>query len=91
MENFPRLPEFDKKSAHAEKKGPTLFHYSHLGLQFALTILIFFALGYYAEREWNFHPWGTIAGMLLGFAIALYHLLRSAKNMEREMSDENKE
>ena len=74
------------------KQKQVLMHYSHLGIQFALTIGLFTFLGYWLERRYGFVPWGIVAGVFLGFPVALYNLLKSAQDLEKDLSDsENRE
>lgn len=50
--------------------------YSHLGVQFAVTMLAFVLLGTWADSKWAIGPWGTIAGSLVGIFSAMYLLIR---------------
>lgn len=70
--------------AKKDKKSNSLIHYSHIGLQFGLTIISLFFLGHWLEDRWDFKPWGTIAGAFLGFIVAFYHLMKSLQNMQKD-------
>lgn len=54
-----------------------------LGLEFALAVAVGTAGGYWADRHWHWTPWGTVAGVVLGFALGMYILIRQAGEMAR--------
>jgi F0F1-type ATP synthase assembly protein I len=43
-----------------------------LGLYFVLPILV----GLAVDRRWGLQPWGTVVGLLLGFGVGLFQLIR---------------
>ena len=49
--------------------------YLGIGLQLAVTLLVFIFLGYFIDRKFGFLPWGTLAGALMGFVIGFYNLM----------------
>ncbi len=51
--------------------------YSHLGLQFALTVGLLFYAGFWADGRWGTGPFLTIFGTFAGFGIGFFHLYRS--------------
>lgn len=51
--------------------------YSHLGLQFALTIGLLTAAGVWADRKWGLMPLFTLIGLFLGFGAGFYSLYRA--------------
>ena len=51
--------------------------YAALGLQFALTFMIFGALGYWLDQKLGTRPWLLLAGILLGATGAFVKLVRS--------------
>ena len=44
---------------------------STLGLEFAVAVAMGTAAGWWADRRWGITPWGTIAGVCVGFALAM--------------------
>jgi len=52
--------------------------YLHLGIQMALTVLAFGALGWWLDQRWAWSPWGVVGGLSLGSAIAMYLVIREA-------------
>ncbi len=74
----------------SEKKYQrTVMRYSHLGIQLALTMGLFTFLGHFLEKKYGFIPWGIVTGAMIGFVIGFYHLLKGAKQMEKELDDNN--
>jgi len=57
--------------------------YLGLGMQIALSMALFVALGYAVDRWLGILPWGTITGALVGMATIFYHLLRVLDEMNR--------
>ena len=64
----------------AGRRGPRpeaeYFRYAGAGLQFALTFLLFGALGWWLDGKLGTAPWLMIAGIVLGAAGAFYSLVR---------------
>ena len=63
---------------------------STLGLEFAVAIALGVAGGYFIDRKWRLFPWGTLLGVVAGFALGMYILIKEAKRMERENALEDK-
>lgn len=59
--------------------------YSHMGFEFALTFGIMVFIGYWLGGYWSIRPFGILVGALAGFGMALYQLIKSAQQMEREI------
>ncbi len=53
-----------------------------LGFEFALPAF----LGDYLDRRWGSGPVGLLAGMALGFAAGMVHLLRIARDASKKSS-----
>ena len=62
-----------------ERKPENAFAYAHVGLQFAGVFLLFFAIGYWADKRWETAPWLTLSGAALGFGAGMYYLIRTVK------------
>lgn len=52
--------------------------YSHLGLQFAMTLTLLALAGTWADARWGTGPWLTVTGCLVGIAASLYLFIREA-------------
>ena len=52
--------------------------YSHLGLQFALTLVLAVLAGAWADRKFGTDPWLTITGSLIGIGGGMWVLIREA-------------
>lgn len=61
-----------------DRAGVTWLRYTHLGIQYCLTLLLFVAAGWWADQKLGFEPLLTIAGALLGFGAATYLIVRAA-------------
>ncbi len=53
---------------------PSLSTYAGVGLQFALTIILFLFIGQWLDRRLDTAPWFTIAGVFAGAAGGFYSL-----------------
>lgn len=60
--------------------------YLGLGMQIALSMALFIALGYALDQWLDILPWGTVAGALIGMASIFYHLVRVLGEMNRTTS-----
>lgn len=54
----------------------TWLRYSHLGIQFTVTLLLGVFGGIWADGRCGTTPWLTIAGSLLGIFAAMYTVIR---------------
>ena len=57
--------------------------YASVGIEFGLSVIIGYLIGRWLEQRYGFSPWGTLGGIVLGFAAALRSLLRLAMQEER--------
>lgn len=55
-----------------------------LGLEFACAVGVSTAAGYWADKRWGCVPWLTVTGVLAGFALGMYILVKEAKRLSRE-------
>lgn len=60
--------------------------YLGLGMQIALSMALFVAIGYALDVWLGILPWGTVTGALVGMASVFYHLLRVLGEMNRSSS-----
>jgi hypothetical protein len=61
-----------------------LLRYSHLGLQFALTVGLVFFGGLKADERLQTSPLFTLLGVALGFGIGLYRLMVDVYGMGKK-------
>jgi F0F1-type ATP synthase assembly protein I len=55
-------------------------------MELVLTILLLGALGHWLDgRYWHDSGWGTGVGFLLGVAVGFRNLIRTARNMQRDI------
>lgn len=52
-----------------------------VGFEFLAALLLPGALGYWLDGKFNTRPWLMLVGGLLGFAVGLFQLVRSARKM----------
>ncbi|MBV9947307.1 MAG: AtpZ/AtpI family protein [Myxococcales bacterium] len=63
-----------------------LGRYGGIGVELVVTILLLGWLGRWLdERYWGGHGWGMAAGFVLGVAVAVRNLLRTAARMQRDI------
>lgn len=55
---------------------------STLGLEFAVAVSLGVAGGYWLDRAQGWFPWGTVIGVLAGFALGMYIVIKEAKRLE---------
>jgi F0F1-type ATP synthase assembly protein I len=70
-----------------EKRGgfdvADLGRYTGLGLQFAASLALFGAIGWWIDRRLSTRPWIFILGLFLGAALAFVSLLRAVPSTAR--------
>ena len=64
--------------------GPGPARYAGLGIQFAVTILVFVLLGQWADRKMGTGGLFTILGTFVAFGGTLYSLLRTLNKDDRD-------
>jgi len=66
----------------ARKDGPNPM--VGLGLQFVVTILVCLFLGQWVDRKLGTTPWMLLVGVLLGAALGMWMMIRSARDVSEE-------
>ena len=61
--------------------------YAGVGLQFALTFMIFGAFGYWLDEKWNTRPWFLIIGVFVGATGAFISLVRKFPTSKPKRDD----
>ncbi len=61
-----------------DRAGASWLRYTHLGLQYCLTLLLFVFGGQWADRRLDTEPWLLLTGALLGFGASTYLIVRQA-------------
>ncbi|MBL8857294.1 MAG: AtpZ/AtpI family protein [Planctomycetes bacterium] len=57
--------------------GKDFGRYAGLGLQFALTLLLLGALGWWLDGRWGTEPWLLVTGILLGSIVAFIAIVKA--------------
>jgi len=81
------LPDAERRtSADSDRgAGTSIATYAGLGLQLALSIVLFLFLGQWLDRKLGTYPWLTMLGVFLGAGAAFYNMYR------RLMADQRRE
>lgn len=61
-----------------DRAGASWLRYTHLGLQYCLTLLLFVLGGRWLDQRLETEPWWTIVGALLGFGASTFSIVRQA-------------
>ncbi len=64
---------------------------SSLGLEFAVAELLGGALGIWLDKKWETSPWMLLLGVLGGFALGMYRIIRFAHEMDCQAKTAEKE
>lgn len=76
------------------RKGPfaaqDLVAISTLGMEFAVAVAMGTAAGYLADLKMQFFPWCTVIGVMMGFGLGMYIVVKEAKRMEKAASKDKK-
>ncbi len=71
-------------SRNEENKSPfkQFFEVSMIGIQFALSIFVGFAIGYYLDKWLKTFPWLTAIFLIFGIVAAFRELFRVARRQD---------
>ena len=82
--NGPESGERDRRSASAAAK------YGGLGLQFALSIILFLSVGQWIDRRLGTEPWFLILGVFTGAGAAFYSMYRTLMADQKREDEERR-
>jgi hypothetical protein len=54
-----------------------LWRFFGLGIQLAVTVALFAALGYWVDAKFGWAPWGLLVCSLVGVSAGMYHFLKA--------------
>jgi len=66
----------------------SIYSYTHLGITFAASIILFLLGGKYLDGKWGTEPYLTLAGAFIGAAAGFYYIIREM--IQRSKIDEEK-
>ena len=72
-----------------QKKTPTVFTHITIGLQLAITILLFVFGGYWLDMRYDKTPLFIALGAVIGMVFGFYHLIKELNSMEERSKKEN--
>ncbi len=88
LPDFPDIPDSLRQSAQPNKTAPTnlagIGKGWALALDFVGSILAACLIGYLIDRWQKCSPWGTICGLGIGFAYAIYRILKQSAAEDRK-------
>jgi len=64
------------------KIPPERLRYITLGIEFITLFMIFLGAGFLLDRRFDTSPGFTVFGMIVGFAVAMYWILRVARGTD---------
>jgi F0F1-type ATP synthase assembly protein I len=83
-------PRADKTHAEAEydrlmhrRKGISGSEFAGVGLQFAVTIVVFALLGIWLDKRWHTSPWLVIVGVFFGATAGFWTMYRQMVKKQR--------
>ncbi|MGC9345115.1 MAG: AtpZ/AtpI family protein [Bacteroidales bacterium] len=57
--------------------------YSTIGIQLAVTLLLFLFLGHWLDERYGSSPWFILLGTVLGMGVGFYNLMKSLSELDR--------
>lgn len=81
----PRRPD-DEERRHASAAGK----YAGLGLQFAVSIIVFLYAGQWLDRKLGTDPWFLMIGVFTGAGAAFYSMYRTLMADQRREDEERR-
>ena len=57
---------------------------STLGLEFAVAVALGTSAGIWLDLKWTSLPWCSLVGILAGFALGMYIVIKEAKRLEKQ-------
>jgi F0F1-type ATP synthase assembly protein I len=73
-------PEDPRQARRGVPEDGSPWRLMHLGLELAVTFLLFFGIGFLLDRRLGTLPWLTVVLTLVGFGAGMYHLIRATSS-----------
>ncbi len=83
-------PSSDPKSKPPNKDDLNLSSFAGVGLQFAISIVLFLFLGQWADRKFGTSPAFTLVGVFIGGGGAFYSMYRKVAQAQKADDDRRK-
>ncbi|MFN3200079.1 MAG: AtpZ/AtpI family protein [Bradymonadia bacterium] len=84
MGERPEHERLDRKVNRAYKGA----RYASVGIEFGVSVVIGYLAGSWLEGKFDFAPWGTIIGVIIGFAAGLKSLIQVSMSIMRDAERE---
>ena len=67
------------------------FKYMGIGFEFAGSVVILAAVGYFVDRHWDTRPLGVLIGSLAGIATGMYMLLKATLKISKDQDKRDRQ
>mgnify|MGYP006311621309 CR=1 FL=1 len=78
-----QTPE-DQDEGKYQKALKDIASYSHIGITFAVTILVFIFGGQYLDKKLDTDPYLTLIGAFLGAGLGFYYIIKELNRPEEK-------
>ena len=85
----PRSPKGTNSGAGSDNDttGPGWGRWAGVGIDFGVSVVVFFLLGSWLDAKWSTSPWMRVAGAGFGVVLGMYLLIRQALVSNSENPD----
>jgi F0F1-type ATP synthase assembly protein I len=84
-------PLRDSEETPGHRRARTIGPFLTLGLQLALSVVVFFFVGRWLDGLWGTAPWFMLAGLMIGIAGGFLQFFRSVAALDRQEKQEHPE
>ncbi|MFH1282137.1 MAG: AtpZ/AtpI family protein [bacterium] len=67
---------FSQNNREPDNKNKNVFSHIYSGTQLAVTVLIFFFVGFWLDAKWSSSPWLSVVGAVVGFTLGIYNFIK---------------
>ena len=83
--------DIGKPGGFGNKWGREFGPFLTLGLQLAITVVAFFFLGQWLDREWETSPWLMLTGLAIGILGGLIRFFKTAMEIGKKSENNGKQ
>ena len=81
----------DTDNRDKDRFDASQFKYMGIGFEFAGSVIILAAVGYFVDRHWNVGPWGVLIGSLVGIVTGMYVLLKETLKISKDQDKRDRQ